>query len=351
MPETLQLWMRHETRPSEHRAALSPRDAGRLVGHGVRLTVEDSPQRVFPLAEYVAAGCSTAPPGSWATDCPVEYYVLGLKELPPAPARLRHRHLMFGHAYRGQPGAPALLRRFADGGGALLDLESLVDDDGRRIAAFGRWAGYAGATLAVLRHRGALTAPLTRSTRAELDLRLRPPHRAGDGASALVIGADGRCGAGACEALRTAGIEPTRWTGPGTGAVDRSAVLAHDILVNAIGTAVPVAPFLTEDDLDDPGRRLSVVCDVTCDVGTDRNALPVYDRVTDWNRPVRRLRARPRPLDLIAIDNLPSLLAAEASRAYSAALWPHLLRLGEGSAVWDRCRREYRSALAAVGQR
>ncbi|MGW4808001.1 hypothetical protein [Kitasatospora sp. NPDC004272] len=229
-----------------------PQDAGRLIDHGVRLTVEDSPQRVFALAEYAAVGCSTAPPGSWATGCPVEHYVLGLKELPPTPARLRHHHLMFGHAYRGQPGAPALLRRFADGGGTLLDLEPLVDDDGRRIAAFGRWAGHAGAALALLHHRGTLTAPLIRSTRGELDRRLRPPHRAGDGTSALVIGADGRCGEGACEALRTAGIAPTRWTVADTGVVDRSAVLAHDILVNAIGTAVPVIPFLTEDDLDAP---------------------------------------------------------------------------------------------------
>ncbi|MFJ9434803.1 saccharopine dehydrogenase [Streptomyces sp. NPDC101490] len=343
--------MRHETRPTEHRASLSPRDACRLVGHGVGITVEDSPQRVFPLAEYVAAGCSTAPPGSWVTDCPVEHYVLGLKELPPTPSRLLHRHILFGHAYRGQPGARALLRRFADGGGALLDLECLVDDEGRRIAAFGHWAGYAGAALAVLHHRGVLAAPLARSTRAELDRRLCPPRRPGD-VSALVIGAGGRCGLGACEALRTAGIEPTRWTSADTEMPDRSAVLAHDILVNAIGTGVPVPPFLTEDDLDDPGRRLSVVCDVTCDVGTDRNALPVYDHVTDWDRPVDRLRTRPRPLDLIAIDNLPSLLAAEASRAYSAALWPHLLDLGgEESAVWDRCRLAYRSALDAAGHR
>ena len=40
------------------------------------------------------------------------------------------------------------------GGGALLDLEYLTDDHGRRLAAFGYWAGYVGAALAVL-HAGA----------------------------------------------------------------------------------------------------------------------------------------------------------------------------------------------------
>ena len=34
---------------------------------------------------------------------------------------------------------------FRAGGGALYDLEYLTDDTGRRLAAFGYWAGYAGA--------------------------------------------------------------------------------------------------------------------------------------------------------------------------------------------------------------
>ena len=51
---------------------------------------------------------------------------------------------MFGHAYKGQHSGRALLQRFKAGGGTLYDLEYLVDEDGRRVAAFGYWAGYAG---------------------------------------------------------------------------------------------------------------------------------------------------------------------------------------------------------------
>ncbi|MEU1861812.1 saccharopine dehydrogenase [Streptomyces gardneri] len=340
--------MRHETRPNERRVPLSPDDARRLISRGIELTVEESPQRIFPLDAYAAVGCGTAPQGSWAVRCPADGYVLGLKELPSEPLLLRHRHIYFGHAYKGQAGARGLLRRFTAGGGLLLDLESLVDGEGRRVAAFGYWAGYAGAALAVLHRRGVLDAPLTSDSRSGWERRLRA-SRPGRSESAVVIGAYGRCGQGACDALLTAGIEPSRWNSAETKALDRDALLSHDILVNTVGTDRPVPPFLTKDDLDAPHRRLSVVSDVTCDVGTDRNTLPVYDHVTAWHRPAERLREEPRPLDLIAIDNLPSLVPDEASRAFSADLWPHLLALQEGSPVWDRCSEAFRRAVAAHG--
>ncbi|MCX5232542.1 saccharopine dehydrogenase [Streptomyces sp. NPDC006553] len=348
MPDTPSLWMRHETRPDERRAPLTPEDARRLVSRGIELTVEESPQRIFPLDEYSAVGCGTAPQGSWADRCPAEGYVLGIKELPPEPRLLRHRHIYFGHAYKGQAGARGLLRRFTAGGGSLLDLESLVDGEGRRVAAFGYWAGYAGAALAVLHRRGVLASPLTSGSRGEWERRLRAPRRRRR-ERVVVIGAYGRCGQGACAALLTAGIEPIRWNSAETEALDRDALLSQDILVNTVGIDCPVPPFLTERDLDAPHRQLSTVCDVTCDVGTDRNALPIYDHVTDWHRPAERLRGKPRPLDLIAIDNLPSLVPDEASRAFSADLWPHLLALKEGSPVWDRCSEVFRAAVAADG--
>jgi saccharopine dehydrogenase (NAD+, L-lysine-forming) len=54
---------------------------------------------------------------------------------------------MFGHAFKGQHAGKALLARFRAGGGTLYDLEYLVDEAGRRLAAFGYWAGYAGAAV------------------------------------------------------------------------------------------------------------------------------------------------------------------------------------------------------------
>ncbi|MEV5908452.1 saccharopine dehydrogenase [Streptomyces chartreusis] len=341
----LHLWLRHEVRSTERRTPLVPSDARRLVERGVTLTVEESPQRIFPVEEYEAAGCRIAPAGSWVS-APERAVVLGLKELPDQPAELTHAHIFFGHAYKRQPGAEALLRRFAAGGGTLLDLEYLVDDDGRRLAAFGFWAGYLGAALAVLQHRGRLTAPLTPLSKDELDALLRPV--AGDEEfTALVIGALGRSGRGARLGFLTAGIEATPWDLAETRALDRPALLAHDVLVNAVLATTPVPPFLREEDLDAPGRRLRTVCDVTVDVGSPLNVLPVYDRTTEWTDPVRRLRKEP-PLDLIAIDNLPSLLPRESSADFSSALLPQLLQFETGG-PWGRCRDRFHQACRELG--
>ncbi|GAA3008899.1 saccharopine dehydrogenase [Actinokineospora diospyrosa] len=333
------LWMRHEVRTTERRAPITPADARTLVDAGVEVTVERSPQRVFPIEDYAAAGCDTAEAGSWV-DAPDDAYIVGLKELPEAPSELRHQHVYFGHAYKGQHGAATLLNRFTSGGGALLDVEYLTDENGRRLAAFGYWAGYVGAALAVLHLRGKLTTPLTPTTREDLDAALQ----GGDDTRAIVVGALGRSGRGALDALAVAGIDATGWDLEETRSLDKPVLLAHDLLVNTVLTTTPVPPFVTEADLDAPGRELAVISDVTCDVTSDCNILPIYDRITDWDEPARRLRAD-KPVDIIAIDNLPSLLPKEASVAFSADLLP-LLRNLDGGAEWARALEHFRTAVA-----
>ncbi|MCW7943454.1 saccharopine dehydrogenase [Streptomyces hygroscopicus] len=335
----LHLWLRHESRTTERRTPIVPSDARRLIESGATLTVEDSPQRVFPAEAYEAVGCRVAEAGSWVT-APPDAVIVGLKELPDDPTALIHRHIFFGHAFKGQPGAGSLLRRFLAGGGTLLDLEYLVDDNGRRLAAFGYWAGYLGAALALLHHRGLLTAPLQPTSKEELDERLRA---ATGEVRALVIGALGRSGRGARVALGVAGADPTCWDLAETRELDRPALLGHELMVNTVLTTRPVPPFLTDKDLDDPGRRLRTLCDVTVDVGSPLNLLPVYDTPTGWDEPVRRLREQP-VLDLIAIDNLPSLLPLEASTDFSAALTP-LLPDFEVGGSWGRCRERFDEAV------
>ncbi|MFE3738511.1 saccharopine dehydrogenase [Streptomyces sp. NPDC059134] len=344
----ISITMRHEVRETERRAPIVPADAARLVRQGVALTVERSPQRAFPLTEYVDAGCAVAEPGSW-TEAPEGEFIVGLKELPDEPTTLTARHIYFGHAYKGQRDAGALLRRFTEGGGSLYDLEYLTDATGRRLAAFGYWAGYIGAALAVLHHRGALSVPLRPLTKKSLDEELN----ASAGTSqpkALVIGALGRCGRGACEALEAAGVEPTRWDVAETLSLDSPALLDHDILVNTVLVNGPTPPFLTKELLRSAPRRLSVVADVTCDVTSEYNVLPVYDTTTSWQQPSRRLdHTGSSPVDLIAIDNLPALLPREASTAFSAELTPHLLTLAEPGEPWLRAVRAFHAACAANG--
>jgi saccharopine dehydrogenase (NAD+, L-lysine-forming) len=341
----IRIVVRHETRATERRAPITPTDAAILCQRGISVAVEESPQRVFPITDYLAAGCTLAAQGSWV-HAPADTYVLGLKELPEHPPALRHRHIFFGHAYRGQRDAATLLRRFSRGGGTLLDLEYLVDTSGRRLVAFGYWAGYVGAALAVLAHRGRLTTPLRPMSKHDLDNALR--QDAAGLTSALIIGALGRCGHGARDAFAAAGVTPTCWDLAETTELNREALLSHDILVNTVLTTKAIPPFLTHTDLIRPDRRLAMIADVSCDVASDRNALPIYDTCTTWQQPVRQLPGTTWPAALIAIDNLPSLLPRESSVAFSAELTPFLLTLGHGDPVWSRCLRTFQTASAAV---
>lgn len=59
------------------------------------------------------------------------------------------------------------------------------------------------------------------------------------------------------------------------------------------------------------------------------------------------MHARP-PLDLIAIDNLPSLLPKESSTDFSAALLPHLLDFG-GAEAWRRDLDLFRTKSRELG--
>jgi saccharopine dehydrogenase (NAD+, L-lysine-forming) len=335
------LWLRAETHPGEQRTPLTPADTGTLIKQGVQVTVEHSPVRCYPIADYLDAGARDAAAGSWI-DAPADAYVLGLKALPEGTTPVEGRHLYFAHAYKGQRGAPELLARFAAGGGEILDLEYLTDAHGRRLAAFGHWAGYVGAALAVRHWTGNLDRPLRPTTKDALDSLLGPVSRL---PRVLVIGALGRCGQGARAALGHTGIEAALWDLTETADLDREAILDHDILINAVRLTEPGEPFLAPEHLR-PDRRLSLIVDVTCDVGGPTHLFPVYDRLTSWDEPVRAVADG---LSVIAIDNLPSLLPREASDDFSAQLARYLAQLPDGD-CWERSRRAFHTAVSETDQ-
>ena len=340
------LWIRHEARPTERRAPLVPVDVRRLVASGVQVTVERSPQRIFGIEDYAEAGAEVAETGSWV-EAPGDAYVLGIKELPDEPEQLRHRHIYFAHAFKGQSDAETTLTRFREGGGRLYDIEYLTDERGRRVVAFGYWAGYVGAALGALRLAGTLTAPLAPTDRATLDAQLREAALPPDTAT-IVTGGRGRSGSGATDALTAAGLDPARWDRAEVRVRDVSALLDYDLLVNCVLTTVPTTPFVTPSDLP-RRRRLHLISDVTCDVTSPTNMLPINRSVTTWHDPVRCVTSgADHWMEVIAIDNLPSLVPREASETFSADLTPHLLGLADSPPVgpWQAAADAFDKALA-----
>jgi saccharopine dehydrogenase (NAD+, L-lysine-forming) len=339
--------LRAEERPSERRTPLTPEGAAEVEAAGIRVLVESSTTRVYPDEEYRAQGLEIVPARSWL-DADPDVVVLGIKELPDEPAQLRHRHIYFGHAYKGQQGAAELLRRFVAGGGELLDLEYLVNSSGQRVVAFGYWAGFVGGALGALQLAGELTAPLVPMSLDELAGKLESAGTRLTGATAVVTGAFGRAGRGATDALVLAGVGVSRWDRDDTRDLDSDALVAHDLLVHCVHANVPQPPFLTEADRTRPARRLRVLADVTADVPSDLNLLPVSNRLTSWSEPVRRIWDDPVPLDAIVIDNLPSLLPQQASQDFSSGLVPILPGLFTGDPVWGRAAATFHGAITGL---
>ncbi|MEO0390693.1 MAG: saccharopine dehydrogenase, partial [Pseudomonadota bacterium] len=314
----------------------------------------DSAQRAVRTQAYADVGAQIAPEGSWPS-APKNALIFGLKELPQDGSPLSHTHIMFGHAFKGQPDGIALLRRLKAGGGTLLDLEYLVHAGGRRVAAFGYWAGYAGAAVALkcwaAQQAGGLAGPISAydsSTHLLADLQTQLLRGGTARPTALIIGAAGRVGTGAADLCTAMGVSTTRWDMAETArGAPFPEVLNHDLFFNCV-VARPGTPIFVPKGAGALPRRLSVIGDIACDPTSDFNPVPVYDAVTTWDAPARRVHSAP-PLDVTAIDNLPSLLPLESSDDFAAQLLTHLAALAtDADGVWGRAEATFAAHAARI---
>lgn len=341
------IWIRSEQRANESRTGVTPDGVKALMAAGIDVTVEHSPHRIIPDAAFAETGCAMAPEGSWP-DAPRDAIIFGLKELPEDDTPLKHQHIMFGHAYKGQPSGQTLLRRFKSGGGCLLDLEYLTTETGRRVAAFGYWAGYAGAAVALkcwaaqqenktVRQVEAYknAEHLAAETDGELTATGRPRP------TALIIGALGRVGTGVSDLCSEVGVASTKWDMAETASGGPfPEILKHNLFFNCILARPGTPVFVAESDVPS-ARDLTVIGDIACDPDSDYSPIKVYDRATTWDAPATRVSDNP-PLDVTAIDNLPSLLPLESSEDFAEQLLPSLMGLPRDTAVWRRARELFR---------
>jgi saccharopine dehydrogenase (NAD+, L-lysine forming) len=170
----------------------------------------------------------------------------------------------------------------------------------------------------------------------------------------IVFGALGRCGQGSVNILQRCGIpaeQLAQWDiaetqkgGPFAETLD------YDVVINDIYLSGKIPPFITNELLQKP-RRLSVIVDVSCDTSNPFNPLPIYSDGTTLTNPVQHIVKKAHdgqpPVDVIAIDHLPTLLPRESSVGFSKDLLPHLLQLNQ-TAVWTRARDLFHSKLALL---
>lgn len=371
----MKFWLRAESKPHEERTPLTPSTCEQLLGAGHQVFVEQSKDRVYKESDYERIGCKIVDEASWR-DAPLDAFIVGIKELPDEDRPLQHRHIYFGHAYKGQEGWSKLLQRFHSGGGELLDVEFIVNEQGvREVAEFGPMAGIAGAALglAVWCHQQLRpdemfpsVSPymseddLVNHLKSQLLLIAKQRGVTEVQPRVLIIGSSGRCGSGAAYILERVGLPSekiVKWSRQETHAGGPfPEILGFDIFVNCIFLSKKIPPFLTRDMLLNNTRNLTVISDVSCDCTSPDNPLPIYETITTFLHPTHRVNQGPsaKLLDVVAIDHLPSLLPKDSSDKYATKLLPFLLKLPEAETfpAWVRVKNIFREkvgeALAGV---
>lgn len=356
--------LREGKKPYDKRVPFTPDQCKELLLQypHVELVVQPSPHRCYRDEEYSRTGIILQEDLS---DCDV---LMGVKEVPVNELIPSKKYLFFSHTIKKQPHNKKLLQEILRRNITMIDYETLVDEEGNRVIGFGRFAGIVGA------YNGIMAYGLT------YDLfRLKPAHLCHDKKEMwaeldkinlpnikIVVTGGGRVANGACEtmgALNIRKVTPYEFLHYSFREPvyvqlhsehyhrrkDHGEFVAHDFykhpelyesIFSAPGsyTSVtdllihctywnPGAPVLfTREQMKEPGFRISVIADVTCDINgsipSTERPTTIEDKFYGYN-PVTGLIEEPfapSSITVMAVDNLPCELPRDASEGFGKHL-------------------------------
>lgn len=122
----------------ERRAPLAPYHVEKLTKQGVRILIQPSNRRAYPLQSYIRAGAEAKEDIS---EAPV---IFGVKQVPIDLLLAGKTYCFFSHTIKAQEANMPLLDACLDKNIRLIDYERMVDQQDQRVVAFGKYAGYAG---------------------------------------------------------------------------------------------------------------------------------------------------------------------------------------------------------------
>lgn len=127
--------------PVDRRVPLTPFQAKQVNERfeNVEVVVQSSDIRCFTDEDYQNEGLTVV---ENVDDCDI---LLGVKEVPIPSLIDGKTYFFFSHTIKKQPYNQPLLQSFLDQKIRMIDYETLTDQAGKRIIAFGRWAGIVGA--------------------------------------------------------------------------------------------------------------------------------------------------------------------------------------------------------------
>ncbi|MDT0608060.1 NAD(P)-dependent oxidoreductase [Croceitalea rosinachiae] len=133
--------IRERKNPPDRRVVLSPLLCQNVLEKhtNAELVIEPSPIRIFSDEEYSEAGIKVA---EEMDSCDV---LLGVKEVPIEALIPNKKYFFFSHTIKKQPYNRDLLRAILAKNIELYDHEVIINQNGQRLVAFGRYAGIVGA--------------------------------------------------------------------------------------------------------------------------------------------------------------------------------------------------------------
>lgn len=341
---------------SDTRVPLTPKQCRYLVDkyQGLQIFVQPSQERCFSDQEYQSQGICRRED---MKECEL---LLGVKEVPIPMLLPKKTYLFFSHTIKKQPYNRELLRSILQQKIRLIDYECLHDERGKRVIAFGRWAGIVGA------HNAILTWG-----RREGKFNLKPMHECHDWAEAqtyyqnlplsnikLVVTGEGRVASGASEVLdlmKIKRISPQAFLEQnfdqpvytqlavkdmyrleGEQNFDESHYYQHpeqyvsnfdpythnaNIMLNGIYWDKRIPAFFSKEDMKRKDFTIRVIADVTCDIAPD-SSIPSTIRSSSITNPIygydplSSKETEPfqsHCIDVMAVDNLPNELPRDAS--------------------------------------
>jgi len=122
----------------ERRAPLGPQHVKKLVKKGIKVLVQPSNRRAYPMRMYADAGARIQEDISSAS------VIFGVKQVPIDCLIRDKTFCFFSHTIKAQADNMDLLDAMLEKNVRCIDYEKMEDESGKRVVAFGKYAGIAG---------------------------------------------------------------------------------------------------------------------------------------------------------------------------------------------------------------
>jgi saccharopine dehydrogenase (NAD+, L-lysine-forming) len=326
--------LRKEYKKNEYRVAIVPSDCKILINNNFIVYVESSIDRCFNDEIYKNNGCIIIDDFTKYNFNRDETLIIGLKELDYNNLiLLSYKHLYFSHTFKEQSNGKEILQKFKNEKGLIYDLEYLVDNNNKRLVAFGFWAGFVGTAISLLQYyyksiKKELNNLFPYNDYKILIEELQKLYKYFKNLNIGIIGINGRCGKGSQFLLDKLLINYVGYLKE-----DKlENLINHNIIINCIKLETDFNKiFISNKNLIN-FNKLSIISDISCDVFAINNPINLNYCLTTFEKPIYKFNEN---IDIICIDNLPSLLPIDSSIEFSNKLTELILMINNDNIIWN----------------